>query len=294
MLYRIRLVIDYAFDRPTGAGRQQFRILPAALPGSQTVTAETVTFTPEPLERLTFRDFYGTRVVEAVMPPGLTALQVAMTATVIRHAAPEGFDMSAALKALPDEIALIRDLGPEAPHHFLPPSPRLPPVAAIAAFAAEAAAAARTAQEAVRLLGEALHAAMIFDATATEVDTPVEAAFEGRHGVCQDFAQIMIAGLRSLGIPAAYVAGYLRTLPPPGKPRLEGADAMHAWVRAWTGSESGWTEYDPTNACFVAEDHITVGYGRDYGDVAPVIGMLRLDGGQKGGHKVDIRPEGEK
>ena len=288
MLYRIRLVIDYAFDRPTGAGRQQFRILPASLPGSQTVTAETVTFTPEPLERLSFRDFFGSRVVEAVMPPGLTALQVAMTATVIRHAAPDEFDMSAARADLPGQIALIRDLGPEAPHHFLPPSPRLPPVAAIVAFAAEAAAPARTAQEAVRLLGEALHAAMIFDATATEVDTPVEAAFEGRHGVCQDFAQIMIAGLRSLGIPAAYVAGYLRTLPPPGKPRLQGADAMHAWVRAWAGHQTGWIEYDPTNACRVDTDHIVVGYGRDYGDVAPVTGSLRLEGVQQGSHSVDI------
>jgi transglutaminase-like putative cysteine protease len=293
MLYHIRLVIDYAFARPTGAGRQQFRILPASLPGCQTVAAETVTFAPEPQERQVFDDFYGTRVVQAVMPPGLTRLTVTMEARVIRHSPPAGFDMSAPLAALPDQIALIRDLGPEAPHHFLPPSPRLPASAAITTFARQATTATTTAREAVEALGRALHAEMTFDADATEVDTPAEAAFAGRHGVCQDFAQIMIAGLRSLGIPAAYVAGYLRTLPPPGKPRLEGADAMHAWVRAWTGAEAGWVEYDPTNACWVAEDHIVVGYGRDYGDVAPVIGMLRLDGSQMGSHKVDIRPEGE-
>lgn len=291
MLYRLRLVIDYRFARPTGAGRQQFRILPVALPGCQTIAAETVTITPEPLERRVFDDFYGTRVVEAVMPPGLTKLRVEMVARVIRHHPPAGFDMSATLTALPDQIGLIRDLGPDAPHHFLPPSPRLPAIPAIAAFAR--AATATTAQQTVEALGRALHAEMTFDATATEVDTPAETAFAGRHGVCQDFAQIMISGLRSLGIPAAYVAGYLRTLPPPGKPRLEGADAMHAWVRAWTGAESGWVEYDPTNACWVAEDHIVVGYGRDYGDVAPVIGMLRLDGSQEGEHKVDIRPETE-
>lgn len=293
MLYHIRLQIDYRFARPTGAGRQQFRVLPAALPGLQTVAAEAVTFRPEPLERTMFRDFFGTRVIEAVIPPGLTELTLEMTAEVIRHADAAEFDMSGPLADLPQDLALIRDLGPEAPHHFLAPSPRIGPVPAITAFAAAATLQAPTVREAVAALGLALHAHMTFDATATEVDTPVEAAFAGRHGVCQDFAQIMIAGLRSLGIPAAYAAGYLRTHPPPGKPRLEGADAMHAWVRAWTGAEGGWCEYDPTNACFVADDHIAVGYGRDYADVAPVIGMLRLDGAQEGRHAVDIRPDGE-
>ncbi len=98
----------------------------------------------------------------------------------------------------------------------------------------------------------------------------------------------MIAGLRSLGVPAAYVTGFLRTLPPPGQKRLEGADAMHAWVRAWTGTESGWMEYDPTNACLVDLDHIVVGYGRDYADAAPVTGVIRLDSDQSGTHSVDI------
>lgn len=293
MLYRIRLGIDYRFARPTGAGRQQFRILPAALPGVQTVAAQSVTITPEPLEMLEFHDFFGTRVIEVSMPPGLTTVEVEMTAEVIRHAPAAELDISAMLADLPDEIALIRNVGPQAPHHFLPPSPRLPRVAAITAFATEAIEAKGTVRQAVADLGQALHDAMEFDSSATEVDTPIEIAFAGRQGVCQDFAQIMIAGLRGLGIPAAYVAGYLRTHPPPGKPRLEGADAMHAWVRVWCGAETGWLDYDPTNACFVAEDHIVVGHGRDYGDVAPVIGMLRLDGAQEGAHAVDIRPEGE-
>ncbi|MBP6737171.1 MAG: transglutaminase family protein [Rhodobacteraceae bacterium] len=293
MLYRIRLCIDYRFARATGAGRQQFRILPAALPGVQTVAAESVSITPEPLETLEFTDFFGTRVIEAAMPPGLTSVKVEMRAEVIRHTSAAEFDISASLADLPEEIALIRDVGREAPHHFLPPSPRLPRVAEITAFAAGVIDPQGTTRQAVQALGEALHEAMTFDAEATEVDTPIAQAFAGRHGVCQDFAQIMIAGLRAHGIPAAYVAGYLRTHPPPGKPRLEGADAMHAWVRAWCGAETGWLDYDPTNSCFVAEDHIVVGHGRDYGDVAPVIGMLRLDGAQEGSHSVDIRPEGD-
>ena len=98
----------------------------------------------------------------------------------------------------------------------------------------------------------------------------------------------MIACLRGVGIPAGYVSGLLRTIPPPGKERLAGADAMHAWVRAWAGEEMGWVDYDPTNACFARNDHIDVGFGRDYDDVAPVTGRLRLDGRQSGSHSVDI------
>jgi transglutaminase-like putative cysteine protease len=129
---------------------------------------------------------------------------------------------------------------------------------------------------------------MAFDNAATDVDTAPDRAFAQGRGVCQDFAQIMIAALRALGIPGAYVSGYLRTDPPPGRPRLTGADAMHAWVQAWTGLDSGWIDYDPTNGCFAGDGHIRIGFGRDYGDVAPVAGMLRLGGGQTGGHSVDL------
>jgi transglutaminase-like putative cysteine protease len=98
----------------------------------------------------------------------------------------------------------------------------------------------------------------------------------------------MIACLRGVGVPAGYVSGFLRTIPPPGEARLEGADAMHAWVRAWCGSETGWVEFDPTNAVVVGTDHILVARGRDYGDVAPVKGVLRTAGAQKIEHAVDV------
>jgi transglutaminase-like putative cysteine protease len=100
----------------------------------------------------------------------------------------------------------------------------------------------------------------------------------------------MIAGLRSIGVPAGYVSGFLRTTPPKGQPRLEGADAMHAWVRAWCGKEGGGVEYDPTNDLMVGTDHVVVGYGRDYADVAPLKGVLRTSGGQAGTHRVDLVP----
>lgn len=289
MLYDLKLDIAYDFARPLGAGRQLLRVLPARLPGRQELIRERLDISPLPQERREFTDFFATRVVEIAMPAGLTEFRLSMTARVRREAEIATLDLSPAPAALPQELAAHLSLGPASPHHFLGPSPRIPRIEAIAAFARSATAGAVTTRQAVDRLGAALHDRMTFDAKATEVDTPPDTAFALRRGVCQDFAQIMISGLRSLGIPAAYVAGYLRTLPPPGKPRLEGADAMHAWVAAWCGDEMGWLDHDPTNDCWVGTDHVTVGMGRDYGDVAPITGVLRTDGGQSSRLTVDFR-----
>jgi transglutaminase-like putative cysteine protease len=160
------------------------------------------------------------------------------------------------------------------------------------AFARAQLTEGMTVADAVVALGQAIYAEMTFDADATTVDTPASEAFAARKGVCQDFSHIMIACLRGIGVPAGYVSGFLRTIPPPGKPRLEGADAMHAWVRAWCGSQAGWMEFDPTNNKLASEDHIVVARGRDYSDVAPVKGIMRIAGGQKSEQAVDVIPLG--
>lgn len=286
--YRLSLSIRYEFDRPTGAGRQLLRVSPARIDTVQTRESCALVVSPAPLESHGFTDFFGNEVTEVVLPAGLSAVRFDLRATVGRTAVPVGLDLSTGRAELAGEIGAVADLGGQSPHHFRAASARIPLLAEIADFARDATADALTTRETVEHLGRALHQGLRFDAGATEVDTPIADAWAGKHGVCQDFSQIMISGLRSLGIPAAYVSGYLRTLPPPGKARLTGADAMHAWVRAWTGARSGWIDYDPTNACFVADDHVTVAFGRDYGDAAPVTGMLRLDGAQTGSHSVDI------
>lgn len=132
-----------------------------------------------------------------------------------------------------------------------------------------------------------------FDPEVTTISTPVARVMQLRAGVCQDFAHLMIAGLRGLGLPARYVSGYLRTRPPPGQARLQGADQSHAWVGCWMGPALGWIDLDPTNDLVVADQHVWLGWGRDYADVSPIRGMLLGGGRHTMRVGVDIEPVGE-
>lgn len=121
----------------------------------------------------------------------------------------------------------------------------------------------------------------------TEISTPIEVVFESKKGVCQDFAHFGLACLRSIGLAARYMSGYIETLPPPGKPKLVGADASHAWLAVYV-PELGWVEYDATNNLLVSDNHIRVAYGRDFSDVVPMKGIVYSGGGQKMIVKVDV------
>ncbi len=123
-------------------------------------------------------------------------------------------------------------------------------------------------------LGRNFARRFLFDSSATTVSTPLSVVLQQRRGVCQDFSHLLISCLRQHGLPAAYVSGYLLTDPPPGKTRLRGADAMHAWISVWA-PDLGWVDYDPTNHCFVNTSHVVVARGRDYGDVSPIRGVFR-------------------
>ena len=129
-----------------------------------------------------------------------------------------------------------------------------------------------------------------FDPRATEVSTPVAEVLRNRAGVCQDFAHLMLACLRSLGLPARYVSGYLETAPPPGATRLLGADASHAWISLFCGEAAGWVDADPTNNILPGERHITVAWGRDFSDVSPLRGVTLGAGGQSLAVAVDVIP----
>lgn len=152
-------------------------------------------------------------------------------------------------------------------------SPLVPPDPAFHSYAAASFPAGRPILEAVLELSSRIHGEFKFDATATTVSTPLTEVLACRHGVCQDFAHLMIACLRSLGLPTRYVSGYLETLPPPGQGKLAGADASHAWV-AFFCPGLGWIDVDPTNNLLPSMQHITLAWGRDYGDVSPIRGVL--------------------
>jgi transglutaminase-like putative cysteine protease len=126
-----------------------------------------------------------------------------------------------------------------------------------------------------------------FRAGVTTISTPVSTVLSTRAGVCQDFAHLMIAGLRAIGLPARYVSGYIRTKPPPGQQRRRGADQSHAWVGVWLGREHGWIDIDPTNNLIVADEHVVLAWGRDYRDISPVRGVI-LGGGGKHGLTVSV------
>jgi transglutaminase-like putative cysteine protease len=132
-----------------------------------------------------------------------------------------------------------------------------------------------------------IHEDLRFDPTATDVTTPLDEVFRRRSGVCQDFAHLQIACLRSLGLAARYVSGYLETTPPPDAPRLVGADASHAWVSVYVLGH-GWVDVDPTNNLVPADKHITLGWGRDYTDVSPIRGVILGGGEHRSRVAVDI------
>ncbi|GLR86747.1 transglutaminase [Bradyrhizobium iriomotense] len=179
-------------------------------------------------------------------------------------------------------------LGPSSPVGYVFASPLVPVLRPVSAYAAMSfAPGAGILAGAVDLMHR-IRSEFRYDPKATVISTPLNEVFDKRHGVCQDFAHVMIAGLRGLGLPAAYVSGYLRTIPPPGQPRLQGADATHAWVSLWCGPELGWVGLDPTNDLLVANDHIVLAMGRDFSDVSPVDGIIVGSPKQKLGVAVDV------
>jgi transglutaminase-like putative cysteine protease len=133
--------------------------------------------------------------------------------------------------------------------------------------------AGRPIVETLAVLCDTIHQWFEFDAEFSTLSTPLDEVLAARRGVCQDFAHLAVGCLRSLGLPARYVSGYIETVPPPGAVRLVGADASHAWCSAWTPG-AGWVDFDPTNGHLPVNDHITVGWGRDYSDVTPVRGVM--------------------
>jgi transglutaminase-like putative cysteine protease len=293
VIYALRHRTTYKYGSEVTFARCALRLTPLSSAG-QTVLESRVRVTPEPKYTVWRTGPFGEQVLTVIIDAPHRALVIEATARVDVHAAPvPETDDSPTWEAVRESALGTSLLGPDGPASYLFPTARTPLTAAITDYARASFPPGRPVIEAAAELMRRIHADFTYDAKATEVSTPVAEAFAARRGVCQDFAHIMIAGLRGLNLPAAYVSGYLRTIPPPGQPRLEGADATHAWVSVWCGQAAGWIGMDPTNAIFAQNDHIVLAIGRDYSDVAPIDGIILAPGGQKIKVEVDVIPEGE-
>jgi transglutaminase-like putative cysteine protease len=289
--YRLRHRTTYAYESEVAFARCVLRLTPRTS-ATQVVLESDITITPRPSARTEQIGPFGARVLTVMVDTPHKVLIIEATARIDVHTrAPPDAEASPPWELVRAAALQSEDLSTDGPAAFLFPAARTPIVPEITTYARESFPPGRPVVAAATDLNRRIRADFRYDPSATDVSTPVAKAFAARHGVCQDFAQIMICGLRGLGLPAAYVSGYLRTIPPPGQPRLEGADATHAWVSVWCGAELGWVGFDPTNAILAGDDHLTLAVGRDYSDIAPIDGVILASGGQSLKVEVDVTPD---
>ncbi len=288
MIYDVTHVTRYTYGATAELTNGILRLTPVSRDGQILGRFDLDTTPPclPPTERI---DPFGNRVLSLRIEKPHRELSVTAASRVLvdRPAAPAE---SPQWEDVAAEALAVDSIGSGAPTIALYPSRRIPLFDTATAYARKSFASRRPVHEAALELATRIRSDFVYDPEATEVSTPAPAAFEQRRGVCQDFANIMIAALRGLALPALYVSGYIRTIPPPGKKRLAGADASHAWVSLWCGPELGWLGFDPTNAIPVRNDHIEIARGRDYSDASPIESLVLSSGSHRLEVTVDVVP----
>ncbi len=277
----------YTYAQPVRLSRQIVHLTPREMPHQRT-RSHAIELSPEAEILGATHDAFGNPITSFCIEDDHDALVVRAESWVdlFERALPRDEDTppwesvrdqltySAGRRASREDLEATR---------FLFESPRVRNKRELAAWAITAFPPGTPLLRGVRQLTDLLHRELVFDPKATTVSTPVMSVFEQKRGVCQDFAHLMLSCLRSLGLAGRYVSGYLLTRPPPGKKRLVGADASHAWVSVYC-PDHGWICADPTNNLFPSLEHVTLGWGRDYDDVIPLRGVL-LGGGD---HELEI------
>jgi len=290
MRYRIVHRTDYRYAMPVELAHHLVHLRPIDGPWQQ-VLSSSLACEPEPTERQADVDHFGNALERMLLDRphqrfSVTAeSEIEVRQPVIPPTAPwEQVRDALAAAAMGCDPSV-----PQSVCELLGDSSFAPSDPMLAEYALPSFPPGRLILEAVMDLTRRIHDDFAYDPTATDIATPVQQVMRDRRGVCQDFAHVQIGALRSLGLAARYVSGYLRTEPPPGQPRLRGADASHAWVSAWCGA-AGWVDVDPTNALLVGADHIVIAHGRDFDDVSPVRGVLFGGGAHDLTVSVDVWP----
>jgi transglutaminase-like putative cysteine protease len=289
--YKVEHETRYAYHVPVAQSWQLARLTPRSAPW-QRLRSHALQIDPPPDERHDALDSFGNTVTHFALHGAHRMLQVRMQASVDVGARP-AVDASRDTPWLEVRESLQRDPGQDdlLPAQLAEATRLVPYSPAAGAYAAPALAAGRGWLEALDALTERIHRDFRFEPGATTVSTSVDEVLRGRHGVCQDFAHLMLAALRAHGLPARYVSGYLLTDPPEGEERLMGVDASHAWVAAWSPVH-GWVEWDPTNRQRADERYITLAWGADFADVAPLSGVILGGGEQTLDVSVSVTPLG--
>ena len=285
--YSLTANTHYTYAAPAARGYHMVRMLPRRRI-DQSVEAAELEVSPEPSRRGTQSDAFGNPVEWFLIDRPHAELSISTKARVRSLRTADLLTSSRTVNDVSQNASKVRSLSADSPAHFLQPTAMARADAELAAFTDRLVGPQDRILEALERLNHALFETLAFDGTATDVATTASTAFHKGAGVCQDFAHIMLAACRHAGLPACYVSGYIRTDPPPGQPRLAGADAMHAWVGVWSGDDGGWVEFDPTNGLRVTDDHIVVAIGRDYQDTAPVRGEVVGAGEQSHTVAVDV------
>ena len=287
MKYRVRHKTAYRYSEPASLSQNELFLHPRNT-ATQQVMQSQLTIVPEPQYLQQRRDYFGNiaHVFMVQQPHNELAMSTDSVVETSPPITPPAADTA------PWETVARRLATPQAPaelaaNQFVFASPLILPSPEAMAYARQSFAPQTPLLAGGLDLVRRIFTEFTYDKAATTVDTPVNQVLADRKGVCQDFAHVAISCLRSLGLAARYVSGYLETLPPPGKPRLVGADASHAWISLFV-PDTGWIDLDPTNNLIVGERHITVAWGRDYGDVTPVKGVVMGGGMHSLSVKVDV------
>ena len=274
MMYEVSHTTQYEYDAPVVASFAELRQLPDDVDG-QVCLHRSITTSPEAEHHREHRDYFGNLAAVVVVREEHTQLVVTSTSLIDTSGRPTGFvnDGRRAWRSYTvaetssDNLTAIE---------FTLDSGLVTRSEQLAEYARPSFGNDTSLADGVLSLCARIHADFEFDAKATEVDTPIADVMSMRKGVCQDFAHVMIGSLRSLGLPAAYVSGYLETLPPPGRARLTGADRTHAWVGVPL-EDGRWIGIDPTNNQIAGQRYVTTARGRDYADVPPLKGVIFTD-----------------
>jgi transglutaminase-like putative cysteine protease len=296
--YQIQHLTRYSYEDPVSVCHHLAHLLPRESPHHLWRSGE-IAITPTPAVRAERLDYFGNPVTFFAIQEPHRELSVLSHTRVQREPAPSPtllfssppWERVRDLTAQSEQAAMISPAALQA-SQFTLPSPYVQWNRDIAAYAAESFTPQRPIFEAVMDLMSRIHRDFVYDTQSTTVSTTLPEIMAARAGVCQDFAHLIIGGLRSQGLAARYVSGYLLTTPPPGSPRLVGADASHAWASVYLPDQEGgaWLDLDPTNDTVSSDKHFTLAWGRDFGDVSPIRGVI-LGGGRHAVRvSVDVTP----